>query len=63
MTADAAWQDHAEDFKGRLIPGMAADLCVLSRPWPEDDAIEDLLDTEIVLTLAGGRPVHERALL
>ncbi|WP_415855925.1 amidohydrolase [Sinomonas sp. G460-2] len=63
MTADAAWQDHADDLKGRLIPGMAADLCMLSRPWPQDAAIEELLEAEIVLTLAGGRPVHERALL
>lgn len=63
MTADAAWQDHAEHLKGRVVPGMAADLCVLSRPWPHDDAIEELLESDVVLTLAAGRPVHERALL
>jgi predicted amidohydrolase YtcJ len=63
MTADAAWQDHAEHLKGRIVPGMAADLCVLSRPWPRDDGIEELLESDVVLTLAAGQPVHERALL
>ena len=59
MTATAAWQDHAERFKGTLVPGMAADLCVLSAPWPRDDEIESLLDADILLTVAGGRAVHE----
>ncbi|MGN6405579.1 amidohydrolase [Sinomonas sp.] len=63
MTADAAWQDRAEKAKGRIIPGMAADLCVLSTPWPDDDRIEDLLEADVTLTLAAGRTVHERALL
>jgi hypothetical protein len=63
MTADAAWQDRAETAKGRIAPGMAADLCVLSRPWPDDERIEDLLEADITLTLAAGRTVHERALL
>ncbi|KHL04896.1 amidohydrolase [Sinomonas humi] len=63
MTADASWQDHAEHLKGRIAPGMAADLCILSHPWPNDDVIEDLLESDIVLTLAAGLPVHERALL
>ncbi|MCD4851837.1 amidohydrolase [Arthrobacter sp. AK01] len=58
MTIDAAWQDHAEHLKGALTPGMAADLCVLSGPWPEDEEIEKLLDLDITLTLSGGRVVH-----
>jgi predicted amidohydrolase YtcJ len=59
MTIDAAWQDHAEHFKGALIPGMAADLCLLSNPWPDDGEIEKLLDAEVRLTLSGGRVVHQ----
>jgi hypothetical protein len=59
MTIDAAWQDHAEHFKGALIPGMAADLCLLSTPWPDDEEIEKLLDAEVRLTLSGGRIVHQ----
>ena len=59
MTIHAAWQDHAEHFKGALTPGMAADLCLLSNPWPVDEEIEKLLDTEVRLTLSGGRAVHQ----
>ncbi|WP_091468315.1 amidohydrolase [Paenarthrobacter nitroguajacolicus] len=59
MTIHAAWQDHAEHFKGALTPGMAADLCLLSNPWPVDEEIEKLLDTEVRLTLSGGRTVHQ----
>lgn len=59
MTIDAAWQDHAEHLKGALIPGMAADLCILSNPWPVDEEIEKLLETEVRLTLSGGRIVHQ----
>ncbi|MGJ3188636.1 amidohydrolase [Paenarthrobacter sp. FR1] len=59
MTVDAAWQDHAEHFKGALIPGRAADLCLLNNPWPADDEIEKLLDTGVSLTLSGGRVVHQ----
>ncbi|WP_345883165.1 amidohydrolase [Sinomonas halotolerans] len=61
MTADAAWQDRMEHAKGRLVPGMAADLCVLSSPWPDDGRIEDLLGIDVVLTIAGGATVHEGA--
>ncbi|VXB10147.1 Amidohydrolase [Arthrobacter sp. 9V] len=61
MTINAAWQDHAEHFKGALTPGMAADLCLLSNPWPVDEEIEKLLDTEVRLTLSGGRVVHQSA--
>lgn len=59
MTIDAAWQDHAEHFKGALMPGLSADLCLLSTPWPADEEIEKLLDTEVRLTLSGGRVVHQ----
>ncbi|MDR6988840.1 putative amidohydrolase YtcJ [Paenarthrobacter nitroguajacolicus] len=58
MTLDAAWQDHAEHDKGALIPGMTADLCLLSNPWPADEEIGKLLDTDVRLTLSGGRAVH-----
>lgn len=59
MTIQAAWQDHAEHFKGALVPGMVADLCLLSSPWPDDDEIEKLLETDIRLTVSGGRVVHQ----
>ncbi|MFI2563346.1 amidohydrolase [Paenarthrobacter sp. NPDC018779] len=59
MTGKAAWQDHAEHFKGSLLQGMAADLCLLSRPWPDDEEIEALLHARTRLTVAGGRIVHQ----
>jgi predicted amidohydrolase YtcJ len=59
MTVQPAWQDKAEHFKGALIPGKAADLCLLSQPWPEDREIESLLDNAAALTLSGGRVVHD----
>lgn len=60
MTSLPAWQDHAETYKGTLRPGMVADLCVLDGPWPDDHAIEDLMEREVVLTAVGGRIVHDR---
>lgn len=47
-----AWLSSAERRRGRLIPGMDADLVVLDRdPW-------DDLDAEVVATMVGGRWVH-----
>lgn len=58
MTVQPAWQDRAEHYKGALIPGMKADLCLLSDPWPDDRDIEKILHNTAVLTLSGGRIVH-----
>jgi predicted amidohydrolase YtcJ len=47
-----AWLAGAERRRGRLTPGMYADLVVLDRdPW-------DDLDAEVVATMVGGRWVH-----
>jgi len=47
-----AWLEHAERSRGRLVPGMLADLVVLDRdPWED-------LDAEVVATMVGGRWVH-----
>jgi predicted amidohydrolase YtcJ len=47
-----AWLAGAERRRGRLTPGMFADLVVLDRdPW-------DDLDAEVVATMVGGRWVH-----
>jgi hypothetical protein len=35
-TTAAAWQDHAEEWKGSLRHGMAADVCVLDRRLLDD---------------------------
>jgi predicted amidohydrolase YtcJ len=47
-----AWLSGDERRRGRLIPGMHADLVVLDRdPWED-------LDAEVVATMIGGRWVH-----
>jgi predicted amidohydrolase YtcJ len=47
-----AWLSHDERRRGRLVPGMLADLVVLDRdPWAD-------LDAEVVATMVGGRWVH-----
>jgi predicted amidohydrolase YtcJ len=57
-TRGSAWAEHAEREKGTLAPGMLADLAVLSQdvftvPPPALPA------TTSVLTLVGGRVVHD----
>jgi predicted amidohydrolase YtcJ len=48
-----AWLAGAERRRGRLIPGMYADLVVLDRdPWVD-------LDAQVVATMVGGRWVHD----
>lgn len=59
MTALPAWQDHAEDAKGSLAPGMAADLCVLDGPWPSAETIDELAERRVAWTIAAGSIVHE----
>lgn len=59
MTRAAAWSAHQEDLVGSLEPGKLADLVVLSQDLltvPEDR----ILDTEVDLTMVGGRVVHRR---
>jgi hypothetical protein len=47
-----AWLSHDDRRRGRLVPGMLADLVVLDRdPW-------DDLDAAVVATMVGGRWVH-----
>jgi len=61
-TRDAAWAEGREREKGTLTPGKLADLAVLSqdiftaRP-------EQLPATTSLLTLLGGRPVHDAGVL
>jgi predicted amidohydrolase YtcJ len=54
LWTDTAWFSREEDRKGRLAPGMLADVAVLSDDFlaVPDDAIRHLTS---VLTLAGGK--------
>ncbi|MFI6638905.1 amidohydrolase [Streptomyces sp. NPDC050504] len=57
-TIDAAWQDFAEDWKGSLEPGKAADLCVLDGDLLGADP-HDIPGMPVVLTVMDGRIVHD----
>ena len=56
-TEGSAWFAHDENRRGRLLPGMLADLAVLS-----DDyfavSVSDIAKIKSVLTMVGGRIVH-----
>jgi predicted amidohydrolase YtcJ len=54
-TSGSAWAIHAEDWLGAIIPGMAADLVLLSED-PEE--VEDLSSIRPILTVLGGFLVH-----
>ncbi|MEU0584662.1 amidohydrolase [Streptomyces sp. NPDC006132] len=58
-TATAAWQDFADDWKGTIEPGKAADLCVLDRPLLDLDPHE-ITEARVDLTVFDGRVVFER---
>jgi predicted amidohydrolase YtcJ len=58
-TLDAAWVTFEDQMKGSVSPGKLADLAVLDRDIltvPD----EEIRETTSVLTLAGGRIVHDR---
>jgi predicted amidohydrolase YtcJ len=52
-----AWLARDEARRGRLMPGMLADLVVLDRD-PVECAPEELAEIEVVATMLGGRWVH-----
>ncbi|MET9773179.1 amidohydrolase [Streptomyces sp. NPDC006367] len=57
-TIDAAWQDFADDWKGSLEPGKAADLCVLDGDLLAADP-HDIPGMPVVMTVMDGRVVHD----
>ncbi|GII95994.1 amidohydrolase [Sinosporangium siamense] len=56
-TASGAWFSFEEDERGRLEPGMLADIAVLSDDYFEVE-VERIPLIESVLTFVGGRVVH-----
>lgn len=59
-TGAAAFSTHDESRKGRLVPGMLADIAVMSQDLLTIDP-EEILNTRCILTLRGGEVVHEEA--
>ncbi|TDD79764.1 amidohydrolase [Actinomadura rubrisoli] len=58
-TRIAAWQDHAERWKGTLEPGKIADICVVGGDVLGRDP-HGLRDLQVTATVVGGRVVYER---
>lgn len=58
FTADAAYAEFDEHRTGRLAPGLLADMVVLSDDIFDDPA-RDLLGSHVLMTILGGRIVHE----
>lgn len=59
-TEFGAYVNKAERHRGRLVPGMAADVAVFSRDLLSAAPEDILYDTRCDLTLLGGEPVHDR---
>jgi predicted amidohydrolase YtcJ len=59
-TGFGAYANRCEGHRGRLLPGMAADIAVFSRDMLTATAEEIRDDTQCDLTLLAGKPVHDR---
>lgn len=59
-TMTAAYAAFQEREKGSLAPGKLADLVVLSRDILADGEKDHIAETDVVLTMVGGRVVFER---
>jgi hypothetical protein len=60
-TMEAAYASYEEKEKGQIAPGMLADISVHSRDLLKIPAAE-ILQTETVMTILGGKVVYERPL-
>ncbi|MFI8371547.1 amidohydrolase [Streptomyces sp. NPDC085466] len=60
-TIEAAWQDFADEWKGSLEPGKAADLCVVDGDLLGADP-HAIPEMPVVLTVMDGRIVHDTLL-
>lgn len=57
MTCDAAYAAFAEDTRGRLVPGFAADFVVLDRDIMRVP-LEEILDTRVLATVVDGQVAY-----
>ncbi|MEY8841740.1 amidohydrolase family protein, partial [Cribrihabitans sp. XS_ASV171] len=57
-TADNAWVEFNEARKGRLVPGMMADIVIMSHDLTAMDP-ESLDNTRARMTIMGGRVTYE----
>jgi predicted amidohydrolase YtcJ len=54
MTHDAAYAAFAEETRGRLVPGLAADFVVLDRDIMRVP-LEEVLSTKVLATVVDGQ--------
>jgi predicted amidohydrolase YtcJ len=59
FTIDAAYAAFEEDIKGSITPGKLADIVVLSKDIMTIPAPE-ILETEVLMTILGGKIVYEK---
>lgn len=59
VTIDAAYAAFEEDIKGSLEPGKLVDFTVLSKNIMQIEP-EDLLTTEVIMTVIGGEIVFAK---
>jgi len=57
-TTEGAYASFEEDFKGKLVPGMAADMAVLSGD-PFTCLPDQIKDLRAVMTISGGEVVYQ----
>jgi predicted amidohydrolase YtcJ len=60
FSIDAAYAAFEEDIKGTLTPGKLADIVVLSKDIMTIPAPE-ILETEVLMTILGGKVVFEKS--
>jgi len=60
MTSNAAWQSHADAWRGSIAPGMAADFIILDSAVDWGDAWS-LPESEVIATYVDGQCVHGSA--
>jgi predicted amidohydrolase YtcJ len=58
-TATPPWLTREEHLKGKIQPGMLADMAVLDRNYLTCDA-EEILQIKVNMTILGGQVVYER---
>jgi len=58
-TQGAAYAEFAESWKGKLAPGYVADFVVLDRDLTAI-ATHDILDTQVLRTVVGGKTVYKK---
>lgn len=58
-TSTPAYQDHAENWKGQLVPGHVGDVAILDGDVLEAKSAEDITGLDVVGTVIGGQVVYD----